>query len=305
MTRGFVTVATGNLSYYKVAANLVRSFRLFDKETPFAIICDGENEYTKYFTDVVILKEPHRNYLDKFHILTDSPYDETIFIESDCIIYRDLSHLWEMLSREYDFTAFGYNDSEFHWFTDKAYAAEKFFGDPEAKIPMFCPAYMFIRKGEVCNKIYDDCLRVIREIEADEKMRSDKKLYCRNAIRDDPVFFIAMALHGCRCVDDPAVGKCIFLPSQKRIDRISLSKGQLDVYWDRELKDCNLLHFSSRRTREEGLYPQQVLALGLIEKGNTGLLLKIVESKPFFFVLDVYKKVTTKIRYKTKALSNK
>ena len=48
MTRGFVTIATGSENYYRIARNLLRSYRLFTASPmPFALICDKENEYTE------------------------------------------------------------------------------------------------------------------------------------------------------------------------------------------------------------------------------------------------------------------
>ena len=45
MSRGFVTIATGNHNFYRIAANLLRSYRCFaQKPEPFAVICDGERQ---------------------------------------------------------------------------------------------------------------------------------------------------------------------------------------------------------------------------------------------------------------------
>ena len=48
--RGFVTIATGNESYYRIARNLLRSYRMnSSRPLPFALIADRENQYTKEF----------------------------------------------------------------------------------------------------------------------------------------------------------------------------------------------------------------------------------------------------------------
>ena len=47
MTHGFITIATGDAQYYKIAVNLLHSYRWFSKApVPFAILADQENEYT-------------------------------------------------------------------------------------------------------------------------------------------------------------------------------------------------------------------------------------------------------------------
>lgn len=43
MKNGFFTIATGDEQYYKMAHNLLRSYRHFTKNPlPFAILCDRE-----------------------------------------------------------------------------------------------------------------------------------------------------------------------------------------------------------------------------------------------------------------------
>lgn len=300
MIRGFVTLATGDEEYYRLASNLLSSFRLFDQETPFAIICDRENQYTKAFTDTVILKDANRNYLDKLSVLTSCPYDENIFIESDCLVYHNLNHFWKLLSGVYDLTSFGGNDCEVPFLENPKYAAEKLLGDRDALISTFNPGYFFVRRGETCNKIYVDAIEMARTIFEDPVLRHEPWLFCKNNLRDDPLIWLAMTKNGCRCIESPFVGKCVFLPSIKKIDRISLSQGKLDAFWFHPLTDCNILHFSTRRVKQEGLYLHQTIVLRLLEKGHHGWYIRILESKPVWFLFDFGRKNAVKIKNKLK-----
>ena len=84
MTKGFVTMATGDERYYKMAVNLLNSYRYFTKKPyKFAIISDQKNEYTDQFDDVVIIENAQKNYMDKIRLLEICPYDENIFIDAD------------------------------------------------------------------------------------------------------------------------------------------------------------------------------------------------------------------------------
>lgn len=66
MTHGFITIATGDEQYYRMAVNLLRSYRYFTGSAlPFAVLADRENEYTAEFDDVRLFPEARRNYLDK------------------------------------------------------------------------------------------------------------------------------------------------------------------------------------------------------------------------------------------------
>lgn len=46
-SRGFVTIATGKEEYYRLAHNLLLSYKYHtENPLPFALLCDRENEYT-------------------------------------------------------------------------------------------------------------------------------------------------------------------------------------------------------------------------------------------------------------------
>ena len=260
-TRGFVTLATGDEKYYRYARNLLYSYRLHNVSLPFAILCDRENEYTREFDKVVVLKDTTATYSDKFRVLVDSPYDETVFIESDCLVYHNLEEMFRLLSSGDDFTAFGVNDDDIKvWFSKPEQLKEKY-GGLFSSIPVFNPGYFFVRKSELTQKIYRDTKEVSDWLIQNRPDDGKIALFCNDMLRDDVVFSMVMKLNGCRCVAHPSVGKCIFYPNTKKIRKISVIKGQLDVTQDKEYNDCNILHFSSRRCKEEALYFQEQSAL--------------------------------------------
>lgn len=122
MKKGFITVATGKEQYYILARNLLRPYRdnCQTKRFSFAIIADAENEYTKEFDDVIILKNASKSWMDKIEILKVCPYDENIFIDADCLIYRDINFFGGLFKVADDFSCFGevlLLDSKEGWFT--------------------------------------------------------------------------------------------------------------------------------------------------------------------------------------------
>lgn len=261
MTRGFVTLATGNVKYYKMAINMLKSFRIHNPDVPFAIICDKHNEYTEQFDDVIVLKQTHGDYRDKFSLLINSPYDENIFIEPDCLIYRNLCFFWDLLSKESDFSSFGWNSGGIDcWFKNNETKDEICKIIPEilqgADAPVFNPGYLFIRKGKNCQKMYDDCLNLAQAILSNSVLGKYPPILCNNKLRDDPILALAMAVNGFICHSRPKEGKCIFLPSKYTINRINILKGILDVTdkTGRTFDNCSILHFSTRKAQEEGLY---------------------------------------------------
>ena len=152
MTRGFITIATGREIYYQLAKNLLLSYHLFcDNPYPFAIMCDRENEYTEVFDDVVILEKPLNSFWDKFELLKKSPYEETIFIDADCLAFADLNAYWDYFSKADDFTGSGCNypiDSELGLFQKGRVGP---YNDRVHWKPDICGGLYFIRKGAVCD----------------------------------------------------------------------------------------------------------------------------------------------------------
>ena len=59
---------------------------------------DALAELGKEHDNVVVLENANGDYRDKFSLLVMSPYDENIFIEPDCLIYRNLDFFWDLLS---------------------------------------------------------------------------------------------------------------------------------------------------------------------------------------------------------------
>ena len=243
-SRGFVTMATGDEKYYQFARNLLYSYRLHNKKLPFGIICDRENEYTRDFDDVVVIENPTFTYSDKFRVFVDSPYEETVFIESDCLVYRNLDEMFELLAGGDDYTAFGVNDDNIKVWFSKPEQLRGTFGDMFTSIPVFNPGYLFIRKSPLTEKIYADTAFVAGWLAENRPDDGKISLFTNGMLRDDVVFSMVMKRNGCRCVAHPSVGKCIYYPNTKRINKINVISGELDVVQDKENKNCNLLIFS-------------------------------------------------------------
>lgn len=96
--RGFITVATGDY-YCRLAENLIISYRLFSDTTyPLYVMTDqkGEKRLKKYFDGVIVMENPTYTFLDKIAVYENSPFDETIFLDADMNIIKDISFLFDM-----------------------------------------------------------------------------------------------------------------------------------------------------------------------------------------------------------------
>ena len=286
--KGIVTLATGDIHYYQLALNLLKSYRYRGGQYPFAILCDRENEYTKLFDNIVLLKGTSSNLLDKFRLLIESPFDENIFIETDCLIYRNIDYFWNIFKDATDFSSFGWNDSRLDIYLNVE-EIERMWHIQFA--PLFCPGYLYVRKGDICEAVYRDCMAVSNYLIENKKIHP--KAFRQNMLYDDPVFFLAMKLNGCTCVAAPSVGKCIHYPSFKRRNghypSMHFGKGYLE---DDDKDSCaNLCHFSNKYTRL-GKYLQQDIAMDCYLNGYKTIG-QIIEMESTGKVFEVYRKIVS------------
>ncbi len=194
MTKGMITIATGNKHYYEIAANLLLSYRMFSKNPlPFAIIAEEENEYTALFDDVVITTEAKRSFTDKFLLLKLCPYDENIFFDADCLAYGDLNEYWDLFKDATDFSALGENfnldDNNGAWYNIDGIGE---YGQMISYKTRVHAGVMFIRKTPKVAKIYDDCMKLYSVF--------DKLTFhtCPNSI-DECILGVAMPMNGMKC----------------------------------------------------------------------------------------------------------
>lgn len=243
MTRGYITIATGDKHYLKIAANLLQSYRFHTKKRmPFAIIAEEENEYTAQFDDVVLTNESTHSFMDKFLLLKLCPYDETIFFDADSLAYGDLNEYWEIFENATDFSAIGVTVG----LHDKGawYNVEDIwkFGD---KISYKCRVHMgvcFVRKSDSLSKLYADCLEIYDNY---EKL---KWLECPYNY-DEGTFGIAMPMNNMKtCSERPHMMACLPCLTSIRADIIH---GNLSykTTWGFDVRNNGILvHFGTKST---------------------------------------------------------
>lgn len=243
MTRGFITIATGKVHYYEIAANLVKSYRHFsDSPMPFAIIAEEENEYTKLFDDVILTTESTHSFMDKFLLLKLCPYDETIFFDADTLAYGNLNKYWEFFNDATDFSAIGVNVDKY---SDRGawYNVEDIwkYGDMITYKSRVHAGVMFIRKTEALKKLYADCIDIYTNYE---------KLHFHSYpnSKDEATFGIAMPLNNMKAIrEDPELFAC--LPCTTYF-KTNMLKGQLSFStpWDGYTERSTSLHFGTSQT---------------------------------------------------------
>ena len=285
-----MTLATGNEQYNQLASNLLKSYRYRNGKYPFALLSDRKTRYNSKFDSVILLQNTIGSYIDKFRILIDSPFEETIFIEPDCLVYQNIDCFWEYFSNATDFSSFGWNNSRLDFFLN----TEDIKKDWNIELaPVFCPGYLFVRKSPISQSMYKDCL-LISDYLIKNKERHPNA-FAGGMLRDDPVFFLAMKLNECACIAEPSIGKCIHYPSFKKRNGhypiMNFSQGYLED--DIMGSWASLCHFSYKYTWY-GKYRQQVAAMNCYMNKNI-IIGKLIEKNLFNSFFNIYGKIASVI----------
>lgn len=247
-TRGFITVATGDY-YCGLAKSLAMSYRLFSKtEYPLYVLTDrqGEKLLKKYFDGVIVMEEPTYTFLDKLSVYEKSPFDETLFIDADMHILRDISFL---------FDAFKENDSPVDCIgslieiTDTVRPIH--FGD--AAIEAFGLTHYMAFNGGVyyyqkCQKT-DEFFRFIYDDLIPNYHRYQMKVFRAGQMADEPLIGLAMVVYK-------------FTPFHSDVDIMKLVQDMKTLSWDMEKQVCSmiwyqkkvspiLLHYGTHNTRHK------------------------------------------------------
>ena len=241
MVRGFVTIATGHERYYRMARNLLRSYRQNCSErVRFALIADRRNEYTEEFDDVVILEHPANNWMDKLELLCNCPYDENIFIDADCLVYRDINYLWTLFSGADSFSCFGKAlplDAEGGWFT--AEAAQVY---PIHFLTHLHGMLYFIRKDEMTERMHQVCQDIIANYHAVRYKSFNDRM------ADEPVFALAMAILNLKPIDRKPEYYC-FVPYATDFSSDYLTRRvSFENPTDGRVSGCDIVHWGNRNT---------------------------------------------------------
>ncbi len=96
MNKGYLTAAYTNPLYLEQVVTLVLSFRLKGDETPFSLVTDEKlnkllhvKGYEKWFDKVSILgSDKLYQFIGKLHSALQSPYEDTTYFDSDCLLVR-------------------------------------------------------------------------------------------------------------------------------------------------------------------------------------------------------------------------
>lgn len=293
LTKGFITIATGKKQYYEIARNLLRSYRFTTKNPlSFALLCDTENEYTKEFDDIRIFNEAKCNYLDKLEMYDYLPYDINIFIDADCLVYRDINRLFDIFESADDFSCFGRVlplDDKTGWFE-----YENLNADLQKQIDYVVGLHggiYYMRKTEKCKKVLEDAKDFALNY-ADYKFKGKF-----TNPGDEPLVALSMAVNNCKPIPHDLSAIFCYWECENSI-KLSLKNNSAFVIPKNVYTD--IVHWGTRFTKTP-IYLKQISALDLLKENKPRVMLALSDFKYDFIifysrVLNFAKRVCNKIK---------
>lgn len=226
--KGILTLAHGKPRYLNMAKTLAMSLQLHNDRIPRAVITDSSDPDLSRLYHICIPFRPEfgtgvqqKIYLDQY-----SPFEETIFIDSDCIVVNNIENLWHIFANV-SFGVVGRQIFDGYWFMDVSKVLSHFGLD---SIPKFNGGLYYFKSNDQADAIFKSAREILqnyRQLELRE---------FRGSQADEPIIAIALALHGIHAIKDykrSIMCTPIGLRGPLKIDALSgfcqFNKGKVEV----------------------------------------------------------------------------
>ena len=230
-----------------MAIHLARSIRLNSPNQTLAVITDRSEMAMKPWFDVVVPMNPeHGTGMadQKLDLYANSPFRETMYIDADSLVVRDLSFLWTLF-KGCDMSAIGFEMRSGSWAGMDVPTTCAKLAIPYV-VQLNGGVYYFL-KGDLAGRI-----RTARALIARYDEIGIARL--RGAINDEPLISLAMAMCHQHPVDDRGLGMRTRI-GQSGAFRDGYSPGTLPVYQTWQSRRTGGQHFGGRDTKRV-LLPQ-------------------------------------------------
>jgi hypothetical protein len=227
MSAGLITIAYGPHKYIRMAEALALSYRRWNPTLRFCVVTDAANagRLGAYF-DIVRLVDPSygKGVAQKLSVDRYSPFDETLFVDSDCVFYRDPALTWDAYATD-DFVIKGWNylsrEDHHENVGNLAVLLEQTGID---RIGSFNSGMFYFRRTERADRLFTTS-REIYERRADLAFKPFKNA----PVAHEPVLAIAMEMCGIGfCPWDPTTGMETWI-SMRDMQSVNVLRGDSRV----------------------------------------------------------------------------
>ena len=264
--KGVLTIAHTKPKYATQAVTLARSIRLRDPDMPLAVATDLDARLFRGLYDIVIPWDftSRPGVLCKLDVYDISPFETTLFIETDCLAVRSLELVFDYF-RDRPFAVFGRNEPTTHYIQspDKVAALV-----PSATYPVFNGGLHYFHKSPVAAAVYRDAKALLPQYDDLGLARVYHSLACPNGVEsDEPLFSLAMAKSDLTAVEDPRLD-IMFAPEKPLFEiDIDVLAGACSFMRCGRLVHPVLPHFVGARDSGEA-YLREAMRLEVAARGR-------------------------------------
>jgi hypothetical protein len=198
LSEGLITIAYGPEKYIRMARALALSYRRQNQLRPFAVVTDDSNtkDLEHYFDVVIPLNLTYgAGVVQKLNLDRYSPFDETLFVDSDCLFYKSPERIWRLYAGK-DFTVRGWRYLTGRTEYEKKSPYEFVRDTPDflrqnniTRLPHFNSGVLFFRKSETASNVFINARSVY------ERRTTLGFVPFKNApIADEPAFAVALEI---------------------------------------------------------------------------------------------------------------
>lgn len=191
--RNILTIATGKEYYINLAINLARSFLWWHQDTNirFKLVTDKPEYIPADLKDKIDVHsispgELGIGFSSKLHLDKLAGEGQTLFIDSDCLIFGNLEHLFDLFKGHKVSVVGGYI-SEGDWFGNIKAVCDKF---DLPHLPKFNGGIYYVEKGPEATAVYEHARQIEKQYDEIGFVR------LRNQPNDELIMSLAMQLHG-------------------------------------------------------------------------------------------------------------
>ncbi|PWS26396.1 hypothetical protein DHW03_16580 [Pedobacter yonginense] len=295
MNKNVLSIAMGKKLYLDLAVNLARSFWYWNakQDISFYLVTDMAHFLPadiREFTKIIEVENDAlgKGFTPKLYLDQLAPDGQTLFIDSDCLVYGNLTPVFEKFQNHQVSVIGNYIDTG-EWFGNIDHICRQF---NVLRLPKFNGGVYYLENGEAAARVY----QTARELE----MKYDEIGFVRlrNRPNDEVLMALAMALHKQVPIAEDGSIMAEFVNFKSGV-RSNLLEGKVILYntptrksyqksWPLEKAEPLIVHYLGHYNL---LYPyiKEVKILQLLAKGYHQQLAKLITlfgvSTPYFIKL--------------------
>jgi hypothetical protein len=193
--RGILYVATGARHLGETVAS-AQSVRRHMPGLPIVLCTDQANLPPGLFDEVRRLENPRHSFIDKIAPLCDTPFERTVFLDTDTIVCDPIPDLFEILDR------FDLAVAHAPFRHDRPFVTPNCFAEVNTGV-------MAYRRNDTVRALFRDWLRLYeKEVTETGVMDSDQPAFREALYRSSASLYVLPTEYNLRTVMPAAVGRC-------------------------------------------------------------------------------------------------